>query len=456
MNSLGSRINSVCKRGMDIFLSILGMIICAPQMLLIALAIRLDSSGEIIFSQERLGLNGSRFKLHKFRKFPADWGTKGPGVTVAGDARMTRIGNLLERTKFDELPQFWNIFKGEMTFVGPRPETVRYADLFTGKFVGVLDYVPGIFGPNQIEFRNESAMYPPDKNPEEFYREVLFRKKARNDLAYFKKANCLTDIMWIIKGVWASLAGVINWRRMLGLHVYVVLMDILAVEIAWTATKLFRYGFTPGEGAYDHLITGLWLFPAIVTPTMILLGAYRNPVRYFTVLDALRCGCAAASGWVLGFLFFMGFFHRGESMLLAFLGIFLLVPLITFPKAMRKIIWQRKNIRAEGGHKNSVLLYGAGHRGAALASLLHYGFSNTELVGFLDDDDELRGRYVQSHKVLGCERDLTTIHAVHQFSQLWLSYRPDGSKRRRIQIWCNENQVPLVVVPEIEPFAGLE
>jgi hypothetical protein len=81
-------------------------------------------------------------------------------VTVAGDVRMTRVGRFLERSKLDELPQLWNILLGEMSFVGPRPESLRYQDLFQAEFARVLDFKPGIFGPNQVAFRNESGMYP--------------------------------------------------------------------------------------------------------------------------------------------------------------------------------------------------------------------------------------------------------------------------------------------------------
>jgi Sugar transferases involved in lipopolysaccharide synthesis len=165
-----------------VILSVLGLIVSAPLMILIAAAIRLESTGPIIFSQPRLGFKGKHFRVHKFRKFPSNWGVSGSGVTVAGDARMTAVGAFIERTKLDELPQFWNILKGEMSFVGPRPESLAYSDLFKGEYAALLDYVPGIFGPNQVEFRNEAELYPSDQDPDEFYRTVLFPEKAKKIL----------------------------------------------------------------------------------------------------------------------------------------------------------------------------------------------------------------------------------------------------------------------------------
>jgi lipopolysaccharide/colanic/teichoic acid biosynthesis glycosyltransferase len=198
------------KRILDVTLAGLGLIVAAPLFAFIALAIKLDSPGRVFFSQRRLGRNGKPFWLYKFRKFPESWGTGGPGVTVANDARMTRTGRFLERSKLDELPQLWNILRGEMSFVGPRPESLRYADLFQGELAAVLDFLPGIFGPNQIAFRNESEMYPPDRDPEDFYREVLFPKKARADIAYFRDASVLGDALWVLRGLWVSLAGAVN------------------------------------------------------------------------------------------------------------------------------------------------------------------------------------------------------------------------------------------------------
>ena len=172
MNALGKHI-------FDLALAIVLLTISAPLMVGIALLVWLESPGNVFFCQERLGVHGGRFWLWKFRKFPLHWGDSGPGVTVRADLRMTTIGAILERTKLDELPQLWNILKGEMSFVGPRPESVRFAHLFKGDFAGVLRHIPGLFGPSQIAFRNESALYPADRDPEAYYQEILFPTKSK-------------------------------------------------------------------------------------------------------------------------------------------------------------------------------------------------------------------------------------------------------------------------------------
>lgn len=188
-------------RALDLLVACAALAVLGPIMVLVALAIWIDSGLPILFSQIRLGRSARHFRMYKFRKFHKDSGSTGPGVTVKGDPRLTRLGSFLEKTKLDELPQLWNILKGDMSIVGPRPESLRFADCFTRRYFGVLDYKPGIFGPNQFFFRHEGSLYPDGCDPERFYREVLFPLKAEIDLAYFGSRTIAADIGWIIRSV---------------------------------------------------------------------------------------------------------------------------------------------------------------------------------------------------------------------------------------------------------------
>jgi lipopolysaccharide/colanic/teichoic acid biosynthesis glycosyltransferase len=199
------RLNASVKRLIDVVLSLGGIIVCLPLAFGICIAIKCDSSGPILFSQPRLGQNGRRFVLYKFRKFHHLNRTAGPAITFSDDRRMTRVGRFLRRTKLDELPQFWNVLRGDMSLVGPRPETLDYADCFTNGFERVLDYKPGLFGPNQCFFRNEGKLFSQQKDPEHFYRHVLFATKARVDMSYFSNANVFLDIWWLGRGVFMLL-----------------------------------------------------------------------------------------------------------------------------------------------------------------------------------------------------------------------------------------------------------
>ncbi|HFD10919.1 MAG TPA: hypothetical protein ENJ32_00385 [Crenotrichaceae bacterium] len=444
------------KRVFDFLGALIGLILALPLLLLIAIIVKLDSPGPIIFSQVRLGKNGKRFKVHKIRKFPANTGQSGSGVTVAGDVRMTRVGRFLERSKLDELPQLWNILKGEMSFVGPRPESLRYADLFKGEFEAVLSYIPGVFGPNQIAFRNESDLYPADQNPEAYYRTVLFPKKARRDISYFKRSNWLRDIQWVIKGVWVSVLGAIHWRRIIGLHAGILLVDILAVEAAWWLAYLLRYSELNQIILSPLVISGAWLYPLVVVPVLLLGGCYQRPVRHFGIGDAIRLLKSAAVGWGLATFIFLAFFYRSQSLLLGPLGLLISLPLMTSPRLWYRDRWYKKARRNKNRvNQKHILIYGAGDQGSALALLLEHGYHRAKLIGFLDDNAELRGRYIRGYKVYGVERDIPAIHAQHRIDQLWLSFVPEKLKYRRIQDRCAEIGIELIILPLIEPFLSL-
>jgi lipopolysaccharide/colanic/teichoic acid biosynthesis glycosyltransferase len=190
----------VVRRMLDVGMVLAALIFLTPLMALIALAIRVESRGPLFFSQVRLGHRGQHFRLYKFRKFHERRDPHERAVTLANDARLTCVGKLLMQTKLDELPQLWNVLKGDMSMVGPRPETLDFAECFHDAYQQVLDFKPGIFGPNQVFFRNEGALYPADCDAERFYRDVLFPLKARVDLAYFPYRNVYLDSAWIARG----------------------------------------------------------------------------------------------------------------------------------------------------------------------------------------------------------------------------------------------------------------
>ncbi|MCG5238774.1 sugar transferase [Azospirillum doebereinerae] len=198
-----ANLNAALRRLFDVTVALAGMLLFLVFLAPVVLAIHLDSPGPILFSQVRLGQHGRPFRLYKFRKFHhgrrAQTGTL--AVTLKDDDRMTRVGRILERTKIDEVPQLWNVLRGDMAVVGPRPETQDFADCFEGPYQAVLDHKPGIFGPNQLYFRNECTLYPKNADPHDFYRKVLFPAKARNDLDYFPRRSFGQDIGWILRGL---------------------------------------------------------------------------------------------------------------------------------------------------------------------------------------------------------------------------------------------------------------
>jgi lipopolysaccharide/colanic/teichoic acid biosynthesis glycosyltransferase len=187
----------------DRIAALMMLVLIMPLAIAIAIAIVIDSGFPVFFSQERLGQYGRRFRMLKFRKFPSTVGRNTQPLTLADDSRFTRVGKFLANTKLDELPQLWNVLRGDMAIVGPRPEVPDFEGCFEGPYHKVLDYRPGIFGPSQATFRAEGTLYAPDQDPQDFYRAVLFPAKAALDLAYYPSRTIVGDIKWVLRGIFA-------------------------------------------------------------------------------------------------------------------------------------------------------------------------------------------------------------------------------------------------------------
>jgi lipopolysaccharide/colanic/teichoic acid biosynthesis glycosyltransferase len=172
------------------------LLLLAPLIAVIVAAIVIETGRPLFFLHTRIGQHGKSFSLVKFRKFRRDLGSRQLPLTMRHDPRPTRVGEFLERSKLDELPQLWNVLRGEMAIVGPRPESLEFRDCFENGFRAVLDHAPGIVGPSQALFRNEKLFYRPDRDPVVFYRTVLFPAKARIDLAYYPNRTLRSDLAW--------------------------------------------------------------------------------------------------------------------------------------------------------------------------------------------------------------------------------------------------------------------
>jgi FlaA1/EpsC-like NDP-sugar epimerase len=234
------------------------------------------------------------------------------------------------------------------------------------------------------------------------------------------------------------------------------LLDLLAIEGAWLLANVLRFEGLPSPNNWPVFVTGLWLLPVVVLPVLSLAGVYRHPVRHFALTDALRLFMASAFGWALAYLILVGILHRNASFFLAPSGFLAGLAVMGAVRVWRRE-WWRRHQRAEPHETYSrIAVYGAGRRGNALVSFLDNGFKYADVVGFLDDDDSFfRGRVILGHKVLGSERDLSTIQSVYGLDQLWLSFNPDTHKLRRLDRWCRGNGVKLVILPATPPFNAL-
>jgi len=195
------KLQLVLKRAMDIVISGGALLVIWPVLLLIALAIKIDDPGPVFYRQVRVGKDGKEFRIFKFRTMVVDADKKGLAITVGRDNRITRMGRLLRKTKLDELAQLINVFIGEMSFVGPRPEVPKYVNMYTPYQRQVLLVRPGITDYASIAYRNENDLLEGAEDPEKMYIDVIMPDKIELNMKYLREISPLADIRLILSTI---------------------------------------------------------------------------------------------------------------------------------------------------------------------------------------------------------------------------------------------------------------
>ena len=186
------------KRAFDAFCSAIALVLLAPLLLLIGIVVAAESRGGAFYHQERIGRHGAPFRLHKFRSMQVH--REGAQVTLGtSDPRITSVGRVLRKYKLDELPQLWNVVKGDMSLVGPRPEVAKYVALYTDEMREVLTIRPGLTDPASIAGFDEGERLEAADDPEHHYREVILPEKVAQQLAYVRSATFGSDIRIIAR-----------------------------------------------------------------------------------------------------------------------------------------------------------------------------------------------------------------------------------------------------------------
>lgn len=195
------------KRLFDIIASGLGLLVLSPLFLILAVWIKLDSKGPVFYRQVRVGKDNKDFRIFKFRSMRVG-SDKGSLVTIGGrDPRITRSGYIIRKLKLDELPQLINVFIGDMSLVGPRPEVRHYVNYWTPEQMHVLDVRPGITDPASIKFRNENELMEQAEDPEDYYINVIMQEKLKLYLDYVEHHSFWGDIGLIFKTFWVIVKG---------------------------------------------------------------------------------------------------------------------------------------------------------------------------------------------------------------------------------------------------------
>ena len=187
------------KRMFDIVVAAAALVVLFPLLVLSVLLIKLDSPGPIFFKQERIGRNFRPFWIYKFRTMAQDAPARGGLVTIGEDARVTRVGRLLRKSKIDEIPQLTNILRGDMTLIGPRPEVRQYVELFRRDYEEILKVRPGLTDLASLKYRDETALLRKATNPEDEYRTHVLPDKIRLAKDYLRRSSFLFDLGLILK-----------------------------------------------------------------------------------------------------------------------------------------------------------------------------------------------------------------------------------------------------------------
>jgi lipopolysaccharide/colanic/teichoic acid biosynthesis glycosyltransferase len=391
------------KRIVDIAVSLTGLVLLAPVLLLIALMIKLDSSGRVFFRQERVGKAGRPFRIYKFRTMVQGAYKMGSRLTTKRDPRVTRVGQILRWFKLDEIPQLINVLAGEMSLIGPRPEDPHFVALYNQRQRRVLDVRPGMLGPSQILGRDELESYPEGvKDTEQYYVDQILPEKLDRDLEYVATASFRGDMKLLLRGVWATAVGAVKakflWRRRYRIAL-VVLDTGLAVTSCYLAFMI-RHDFVwPDRAQFFVLPLLITVFTRALS--LAYFGAYQGVLAYFGLWDMLALVKAVASSAIIagGITFFIGLqsFPRSVFVIDSVVVLFFLAGLRYVLRAIA-----RGRTRQAGTHRDKALVAGAGMGGEQIVrALMDDPACPYRPVGFIDESPERWGSMIHGIRILG-------------------------------------------------------
>jgi lipopolysaccharide/colanic/teichoic acid biosynthesis glycosyltransferase len=418
------KLGSMLTRITDICFSLFGLValgLCYP---LVVLLIKLDSRGPVFFKCNRVGLNGKIFQMYKFRTMydmPIDLGAS---VCSLADPRVTPVGRLLRRSKVNELPQFINLLKGEMTLFGPRPESPDLAAAYPPEARRIFSVKPGLIGPNQILGRNEEECYPPGIDPRKYYLETLLPRKLQTDLQYIDEKSIPKNIKLFFLTLWVILAGALNRRLLLDNWTQILLLlgDAFFCLISITLAHLLR--FESLQVAFPVFYKLLPLAVLVRMPFFLFFDFYQTLIRYLSLMDIKRImtGVTISSFTFIAIAFFLGLLH-GYSRMVFLIDWLCLSFLLT---GYRGMAWkyqqsQRRKAVVQDAKVN-VLIWGAGDCGELCLRFLHNErCPSFKVMGFIDDDPAKRGKRLNGVKILGDRHHLKIITQLYKIQQVFIA-----------------------------------
>lgn len=447
------------KRAFDLVFASVMLVILLPFLLLVALLVKLDSPGPALFRHERVGRNGRRFHVLKFRTMVVGAERMGSRLTAKRDPRITRIGQVLRWFKIDELPQLINVVRGEMSLIGPRPEDPYFVGFYTPEQRRVLSVRPGILGPSQIEGRDEVSMYPDGiEDTEAYYLEHILPPKLERDLRYVDEMSFWGDIKLLARGAWATVRGAIKgqflWRRRYRIALFFI--DLALVSASFLLANLLRRDFRL-PGAPEFVFVPMAILLVVRGACLIYYGAYSGMFAYFGLWDLVALFKAVVVSAVIGagLTYFVGLQAAPRSVFLIDVG------LVLFMLASVRYVLRGRARRAMGrpeGRRRKALIVGAGVAGEQVArTLLEDPVSPYRPVGFIDEVQERWGATIHGVPVLGGVAELRLALSANGVDAVFLCSADIGETtlEEAVRI-CKEVGVEYRVVPALSELLAPE
>jgi len=442
------------KRVLDIVASALGLLFLWPVFLVVAVLVRAEDGGPALFRQQRIGKGGKAFTILKFRTMHVDAPDKGPAFTVKDDARVTRIGQFLRRTKIDELPQLWNVLRGDMSLVGARPEVPHYVDLFRAEYTEILRLRPGITDPASIRFRDESSLLDSSDDPERVYVERILPEKLKLSRDYARNASVMVDLQLVATTLVSlfyparAFERVVDFLTPFRLWVGVALQAVVLAGANALAFAIRFDGRVPAHEV-DHFVRAL---PLVLAANMLWLhvfGLFRGAWRYTGVRDVYRIAVAVTCGsltWWFAARWLLGV--TGYSRGVAVIDWLLCVALLSGMRIARRL---HRELKPGGIPARRVLLVGDEDPMARLArELVERAGNECEIVGMLNGDIRRKGVLIHGVPVLGTKSELADMIRRHEPDEV-IFVMPDATAETtdRLMRLCRKLGKPARLAPDL-------
>lgn len=448
------------KRLLDIFLSLIGILFLIPLIPIIGLLIKLDSRGPVFYMAPRVGKGMKPFKMFKFRTMFETQKKVGESVSPQFDPRVTTFGRFLRRTKINELPQFLNVLKGEMSFVGPRPEAPDLAALYPKKAKRVFSVKPGLVGPATILGRNEEEIYPSGVDIKKYYIEHILPAKNKIDLEYIENPSFFKDFKYILLNLKETLIGALSKRfiRDNRTPIYLLLSDLFLMACSYLlayAASLYVWNVE------ISFWVAIWSLPFIILVRIVCnihSHMYNSLIRYISYRDIFNVLKGVTNGsFLLVSIFFITGWVNYFGPILVIDWACLIISLSLFRLILR-VYWDKTHRRKDGTQKRRILIYGVCDEGnlacRALTSERYWPF---QVVGFIDDAPEKYGRLINGKKVLGNRHHIKALAKLYRIEEcLVTSPGLSSDKLEEIMAICHEAGVRCRVSNPLEGFASKE